>query len=793
MNNLVKKLLAGVSAAAVAGSAMLNGAIVAAQTVDPELEAAVSWMHDQGLTKYSTVDGFGPWRAIRRDEFAHMLSVFAMSNLCIVPDEAVSCDFSDEDQIDPSLRNSVNLACQLGTMSGFGGKFMPANTLTKAEALAGIVRAMNGGTKLDENVTPWWLNYHNEARANGITTASDVYSHNVVVDRYQIALMLYRARVDTADAECSEDAADDITAILEDLLGDLGGDDSEDSDDSDDSSDDSSSVTPTSDGTLEVSLSSSTPAGATVPGLSTTTVATFDVEADGDDVVLNGVVLKRKGIGSNNVIDEVSVYLVDGDGNRERLTNPRSFNSSDNEATLVFAPKVTLEDGDDASLEVVAKIGDSATVSNEEFWLSLVDADSIMANTDDVDGSFPIDGNTFEVAGVNGAQLTVSEDGSISDVELGENQAEIMAFQLENDSNSQDIFITHITVSDSQNNIDRNFENFTLKHGGTELASVPSISSEYVTFVLDTPFEIEQGESEDLNVFADVIDGAGDSVTMTFEDSIDVQGYDDVFELGIQTVIPTSPVFTQTFNITAGELTLVEVDLPFDEIREDRDDIVLAEFNAIVNQGQALLIEDLAFDLVFTQGNPTTCNGNVADVFEDFELLVTEENGNDTIYNLDLQNDMSTGAVIGETNIDIFLPDQGQVNLQLRADTLSDFSSSASFNDTCIDNIIASTTGNKPRFNVELDVDNVNNLKIIEDADNETVTDIVPSFLSFDPIEISAATVNLNGIPLSDINVVVGSTEILALRFEVDTDDVSPVFIEEFIFKATDYWYSQYY
>lgn len=119
--------------------------------------------------------------------------------------------------------------------------------------------------------------------------------------------------------------------------------------------------------------------------------------------------MKRGGLGSRKTIEGVALYLLKSDGGKERLTNPRSFTSSDNQATLVLSPRLNIKDGETVTIQVVGEIGCAelsttlgctATdlVNNQEFWVAINSSNGVMTNTDDVAGNFPVQGSTFSVA-----------------------------------------------------------------------------------------------------------------------------------------------------------------------------------------------------------------------------------------------------------------------------------------------------------------------------------------------------------------------------------------------------------
>ena len=579
----LKKFVAGLSAMAVAASNFLGGVAVA-QLNDPEFTTALNWAYENEMTKYNTEAGFMPYANITREQASKFVDVYAMTNLCLSPDADMDCDFSDI-PADESLDEYVMLSCQLGLFKGSNGKFMPTAQLTKAQLLAVLVRAIKaaaGEEPVSEDATPWWSNYFTEAKALGLTKETNVNALDKPVTRYETLLMMYRARIED---QCST-TSDDITDLLKDLFG-----------DDTDTDNGTGDVAPTSDGTLEISLSPTTPAGDTVPGLANVVVTEFEVTATTEAVMLNTLELRRYGISNDDAVTRVSLFLADG----TRLTNGKSFNSDDT-ALLNLSPRLEVGVGETQKIRVVAEIGSSDGVNganNQQFVIGIESANDVTTNGE-VDGNFPIKGNEFDVGGENAPEIEITPDGTISDVQLGEKGAEVAALTLDNNS-SDDIELTHITFTDGEGNIDDAMMNFSLECDNEEIATTENANGDYLSFTFD-PYTVKEGETIDCNIYADVVASAGEAIALYIDESLDVMGSSD-FGYGIAVDVDNyQEVDAQVVDILAGELTLVEQNLDADEVREDQDDVVLGEFKVIVNNGQALYIEDISMGL-FSDAN----------------------------------------------------------------------------------------------------------------------------------------------------------------------------------------------
>ena len=70
-------------------------------------------MHDEGMTKYDTVEDFRPHDYLTREAAAKFFSVFTKQVLLKTFDTNKYCAFDDLEEADPSLKNSILESCML--------------------------------------------------------------------------------------------------------------------------------------------------------------------------------------------------------------------------------------------------------------------------------------------------------------------------------------------------------------------------------------------------------------------------------------------------------------------------------------------------------------------------------------------------------------------------------------------------------------------------------------------------------------------------------------------------------
>lgn len=167
-----------------------------ANIIDPELDAAVSWMHENQMTKFDNAAMFRPEDSLTREQAAKFFVNFTIAlDLWLqntVDDE--ECDFADLGEADSTLTEYIYTSCKLGLFRGANWSFFPTEAITKAQAITVLIRAIQWPQ--DETTIPRRKNYYQQARALSLTKEKDVNALDVDITRYEMALILYRARTD---------------------------------------------------------------------------------------------------------------------------------------------------------------------------------------------------------------------------------------------------------------------------------------------------------------------------------------------------------------------------------------------------------------------------------------------------------------------------------------------------------------------------------------------------------------------------------------------------------------------
>ncbi len=161
----------------------------------PEFIEALRFSYDNWLTRFKTVDTFRPYDELTREQAAKIIWVFAEEVMWQSKTSPRNCVFNDIADADTSLKQNIEDACKLGIFKWTSSwDFFPKQALTKAEAIAVIIRMFNQWS-LDETWDPWYINYYLEARNLDLTKEKNIYSLERPLTRYEMVLLLYRFHV----------------------------------------------------------------------------------------------------------------------------------------------------------------------------------------------------------------------------------------------------------------------------------------------------------------------------------------------------------------------------------------------------------------------------------------------------------------------------------------------------------------------------------------------------------------------------------------------------------------------
>ena len=503
--------------------------------------------------------------------------------------------------------------------------------------------------------------------------------------------------------------------------------------------------------TATVALASDTPAAATIPGgVTGVPVAKFSFTAGSEDLTVNNLVLKRRGLSDKDTLTGLAAFTDEG-----RVSHSKNDSQeNDTEATLtLFNGWVVVPAGTSKTITIVADVANSSIANWDEFAIELK---SVQAS-EDVDGT-PVLANTMKVGGVNADTLEVQDDSDPSDVKAGQSDVEITKFKLKGDNDS-DVIVKSITLK-GDGTVDEEDElvNYKLKNGNTVLAETAKANGKYVTFDLGDGFLVKEDKTEKLVVTADIVGGAGKTIAFKIDKNLDVTAEGTNYGYGAN-VTGTIGTDFSTINIDAWELTLKEIDASNDKIREDKDNVELGTIKVTNVAGQNLELQKLA---VRVQSTGTW----VENVLENFEAVI-----GGTSYELDR---VGTGndVYFADEDLTIALP-QGVTEIKLQADTKKDL---PTWTKVTLSVATPTTSPADGEFYV------------VETEDDNVVKDLTPSSMSFKTLEVIDAAATVTKVPTPSLSVVRGAEDVVAGIFHVKADEASDITIDELKVKVTASW-----
>ncbi len=752
MTHLLKKVASGVVAMAVVATSAINlGTVASAQFVSAEFTDAFEWLSDNGITSMPTEQAYSPFVATNREQGTTLIvrALEVIENQCNVDlltmDPNASCGFGDAASIDGTLVAPVNDACNYGLVNGYNGNFWPTQLMSRAQVMTVLGRAMYGQ---QTEPAQYWTNYYSLLNADGIFTVENA---NANIMRYELGLVLHRI----AMSECgtaTDDGGDDLDDILCQLLGtcdDTPTDPVDPVDPVEPTDPTPTTPTPTVGGNLQVSVSASSPASMDVPENAIVHAASYDFTAGTDGTAkVYSMTVSLVGLNNSCTLDSVAAFNSAG-----RITNARSFNSDD-EATLSFIGGIDVAAGSTETIHlVVDTLDDSCLPGDAQSTQFAFDIVEVNANAGLVYNSTLT--ATHEILNVTAAQLTIKDDGTPADVNVGDMGAEIANFSLEGDSDN-DIEVHSITLRDDESIADNAFANFELRCDNDMVGSLDYTMNGYVTINFDTPLLVQEDEDVDCELVADVVAEPNEYFRFYLDDTLDVVATDvDFNDSGVGIINQYDVTDTSLVLIEAGDISISKINIMNDQVRTDYDDAIIAEFDITSAAGQPVEWRDVAFRII-DDGTTNICTYLEASEFE----LWDEDTG--SRYSLDVDN-CDGDMIISDDDVSIIL-DEGTKSFTLRASTLD----------------ATGIAGNE--FNVEW---NRSNNDFRELSDDEQITDITPSNITWQAVEIVDSGLTLTVLPMGSVNAVVGYQDLEVLDFELEAEDYNAVEADEIRVKGT--------
>ncbi len=560
---------------------------------------------------------------------------------------------------------------------------------------------------------------------------------------------------------------------------------------------------PKSSGTLELSLNPNTPLGDTIPkGAVGIALLSVDFTAScSDDIQVEGLTVIHEGQGSQADISAAWLSV-----NGARVSRTRVFDSEDQTADVRFSRPLLIEACETVTVDFMADFTSTASTNGRHNYVVELASD-ILSNAQQVTGTFPIRGETFEVAAVSSGIVTVTyRSVTPNQIDVNDKDAIVGKWEFSVDSVEDQTFYS-VTLEQQGTSSDGDLVNIYIQRtDGTPLTdTVAQTVADYVTLTFDPPFTVLEGDKITLEAVADIVDGAADTVKLAFEETNDVFAVGSLYGYGVngqlygsQVSIASSPTVS-TVTINAGELT-IDIDGPVtEEYTPDADDIVMANVD-FVTGGEDVNVNEM-YALVNGQtstGATLVCHGTARDTIaenvEDVEVrnTVTGQTVDGVLLSSDAGTKSGTSCAAQSTTTsttavyrfdDFVLRDSSR--WELRMDFIADiprngdkfrvYLCSADENDTTGCDfgglVTASTTYN-------FDGEGL--------STGDQVTDIRPGEdVSGNFMEVATATLSITERTLGTTDTVVENAQDVALlRFEITAGKAEDIFLTQLVIKA---------
>jgi hypothetical protein len=286
------------------------------------------------------------------------------------------------------------------------------------------------------------------------------------------------------------------------------------------------------------------------------------------------------------------------------------------------------------------------------------------------------------------------------------------------------------------------------------VATTPYAVDDYVSFVLDTPYEVEEDDTAKARVYADILDGAGDTIIFSVESDLDVHVIDQDVKQPAR--VTAEALATGSVTVEAGELTVVGYDASFDEFGQNVDNMILGYVDITSDKGESIELKNINLNVASVGGNIDTA----LDV-NTFEAVTS--NGT---YDLSGNCVGQAACTVSASNIDLRIESTERV--WFRVDSLEN-----GFNG-----------GRDITISLQdMNGDVTDGLYFEEENDGDAITDITPTNVSFETITSAESSLTVRAKAQSSTQTIVqGSDDIIAMHFELEAGDASYVDVDDITF-----------
>lgn len=493
---------------------------------------------------------------------------------------------------------------------------------------------------------------------------------------------------------------------------------------------------------LTMTLAADNPAGVSVPfGANNVPFMKFNLSGSGK---VDTITFTRIGAGVAADFAASGMYLLDETG--ARLTTGRTVNTTSHEVTFTG---LNLNVSGVKTLTLVAAMRTSSAGAGNKNAFEINSASKISGSVE-VGGSFPIRSNEFSLtsAGVPGVTITTSTIPS--NPKVGELQAKLVTFKLENTSSTDDLMVNRVTLRYS-GAVSRSYlSNFNLKYAGNVVATgAPVNSKDLLVLTFSPEFKLERGQSRIFELFGDVSAGtrAGSSETIKFyiEDANDIVAKSGLYGYGA--IVTNSWTNATSIAIDGGQITITFNGPTAQDIPTNGQDVTVADFT--VASANNVEVKNLRFTFTSTGMGGAT---------------------NEKITDLKVKDSVSGSVIAGPYGTDLTTTTAGIV----LSDTWTIGAGQSRRLKVTVDVGSASALGNDTAY-VTLVAFNSTDIKNVDSNTDVATSDIVPNGVTGNTMTIKAPdlTVTLAGQPSSrTLSAGATNVDLLGVNLRAVSDDI---------------------
>lgn len=181
--------------------------------METEFAEALEWMYTNWMTKYDNKNDYRMFDLVSREEASKIIWQAYLTLWYQDLEKNSDCNFNDSDKFDSTLAPHIANVCKRGLFKWSNGSYMPLNNLTKAEAMAVLLRMFEWKMSYELQV-PWREHYYTKWRLIWLTNIEDINKFDKWLERYELGLMVYRLKDIVTNPQLKATALNSLWQII---------------------------------------------------------------------------------------------------------------------------------------------------------------------------------------------------------------------------------------------------------------------------------------------------------------------------------------------------------------------------------------------------------------------------------------------------------------------------------------------------------------------------------------------------------------------------------------------------